>query len=73
MALYTLTDIGNAYASQPSRGEPSDALRILYHARRHGGKITTEEVRGFIVEDKFQAQRILNKLVNEVKALQQIA
>lgn len=71
-SVYVIQPIGDAYSSNPSVGEPSDALRVLYFCRKHGGKITLDQINQFVIQDRYQAQRVLRQLV-EMKALQQIA
>jgi hypothetical protein len=67
-----MTALGESFAANPARGEESDALKVLYFARRRQGKITTEQVVDFIIPDKWQAQKTLNRLV-DMQALQKIA
>jgi len=71
-SVYVLTGIGESYASNISQGEPSDALKLLYFARRRGGKFTTDQIENFVIQDKWQAQQAIRKL-SEMQAIKKVA
>lgn len=71
-SVYVMQPIGQSYASNPPRGQPSDALKVLYFMRRHGQKCTNEQIESFVIPDKWQAQRVMRDLM-EMNAIQKIA
>ena len=75
MRIFTLSKIGDNFASSPSNN-PSDSLLVLYWMRRNQGKATDTQLMQFVVPrfetpNKWRFQKVIqglkeNGAINEV-------
>ena len=56
-----LTQVGDSIAASPSNVQ-SDAMKILYWLRRHGGRGTDDQIKTFTGLSDGEVQVALNKL-----------
>lgn len=66
LRIYTLTSVGNHEASSPM-SNPSTARSILYFMRRHGGSVSDDRIKEFVV-DGSEMQFAIRKLL-QAKAI----
>jgi hypothetical protein len=70
MKIYQLTNLGDDLGKSPDMN-PSDAKKILYYMRSHRGSVSDEQIRRFVVPDKWQMRKAIREL-KSVDAIREI-